>query len=68
MSQDESQAVAELQAAAAIVRKHRPAAMVFRLTCDRAGVVRLVLERMEGIPLAALACEDLDRERTIVGT
>jgi hypothetical protein len=53
------QILAELKAAAAIVQRHRPAAVLFRLTCDRAGNVRLVLERVEGIPLAALAGDAL---------
>ena len=49
--------VAEVKAAAALVIRHRPAAVTFRLSADRDGRVRLVLDRIEGIPLAALAEE-----------
>jgi hypothetical protein len=56
-SRDERQILADVQAAIAIVTRHRPAAATFRLTCDRVGTVRLVLERVEGVPLAALAGE-----------
>ncbi len=57
--------MAEMAAALAIVDKHRPASMLFRLTCDRAGTIRLVLERIEGVPLAALSGEDLTKGSTI---
>jgi hypothetical protein len=59
-SRDEDQILAEVKAAIAIVTRHRPAAAIFRLTCDRAGTVRLVLERVEGVPLAALGARHVD--------
>ena len=58
---DERQVTAEVRAAMAIVLRHRPASMLFRLSSDRDGRVRLVLERIEGIPLAALSSTPLTR-------
>lgn len=59
---DERQVCAEVRAALALVRRHQPAAIVLRLTCDRHGEVRLWLERVEGVPLAALADETMGPE------
>jgi hypothetical protein len=46
--------LAELAAAVAFVGRHHPAAIVLRVSSDRQGTVRVVVERLEGVSLAAL--------------
>jgi hypothetical protein len=47
--------IAEIEAALVLVDRHRPSAVLLRLSSDRGGVVRLTVERVEGVPLTARA-------------
>jgi hypothetical protein len=53
---------AELDAAVRLVRWHRPASLLLRLSCDRTGIVRVKLEGSEGLRLDALAGAEPSRE------
>lgn len=44
----------EFTAALKLVHRHRPATVVLRLSCDRAGQYRLALDRIEGARLVEL--------------
>jgi hypothetical protein len=52
----------ELGAAVTLVRRHRPASLLLRLSCDRSGIVRVKLEGSEGLRLDALAGAEPSRE------
>ncbi len=67
MNSDDRQVVSEIEAAVAILRRHRPALAVIRLTCAKDGSVRLWLERVEGVPLRALSGETLERQAVDLG-